>query len=208
MVGTANRQELTPSVPPKGHFLFAGKPFRRIPFWKHKHMRHLYLYTIILILTNTANGFDGSMMNGLQTLSYWRDYFDNPSGSILGLFNASMSLGSIIGNCFVPYTVDRWGRRYGIIIGSIIMLVAVALQTAAQNFGMFVAARIVIGFGDAIVLGSAPLLINEISHPQDRAVLVTLSATSYFSGAFIASWVTYGTLTIQVRIESLSSYSS
>jgi hypothetical protein len=36
-------------------------------------------------------------------------------------------------------------------------------------------ASILIGFGDCIVLGSAPLLIAEIAHPQDRAVLVTLS---------------------------------
>lgn len=28
------------------------------------------------------------MMNGLQTLSYWRDYFGNPTEGELGLFNA------------------------------------------------------------------------------------------------------------------------
>jgi hypothetical protein len=44
------------------------------------------------------------MMNGLQTLSYWREYFDHPQGSKLGLFNASMSLGSMLGLFFVPYT--------------------------------------------------------------------------------------------------------
>jgi hypothetical protein len=44
------------------------------------------------------------MMNGLQTLSYWREYFNHPQGSKLGLFNASMSLGSMLGLFFVPYT--------------------------------------------------------------------------------------------------------
>jgi MFS family permease len=78
------------------------------------------------------------------------------------------------------------------------MLFAVAIQTGAQNIGMFIAARLVLGFGDTIVLGSAPLLIAEIAHPQDRAVLVTLSGASYHSGAFIASWVTYGTLQMKV----------
>jgi hypothetical protein len=28
------------------------------------------------------------MMNGLQTLDNWRDYFNNPTGGTLGLFNA------------------------------------------------------------------------------------------------------------------------
>lgn len=138
------------------------------------------------------------MMNGLQTLSYWRDYFDNPQGSTLGLFNASMSLGSTLGLFFVPYTIDRFGRKAGIIAGCLVMLVAVGLQSGAQNFGMFIAARLLLGFGDNIVLGSAPLLIAEIAHPQDRAILVTLSGASYHSGAFIASWTTYGTLQIKV----------
>lgn len=165
-------------------------------------MRALYFFIVVLIFTNTANGFDGSMMNGLQTLSYWQDYFDHPRGSTLGLFAASMSLGSLIGLFFVPYIVDWAGRKIGLYIGCVIMLLAIGLQSGAQNFGMFIAARLVLGFGNSLVLGTSPLLIAEIAHPQDRAVLVTLSASSYQSGAFIASWVTLGTLQIKVCIVS------
>lgn len=135
-------------------------------------------------------------MNGLQGLTYWQEYFNHPKGSILGLFNASMSLGSLIGLFFVPYIIDMFGRRSGVLVGSCIMILGVGLQTGAANFGMFVAARLLIGFGDCIVLGSAPLLITELAPPQDRAVLVTLSGASYHSGAFIASWVTFATLKI------------
>jgi MFS family permease len=191
-------QKILPVKPTKGHFLFAHQEFKRVPWWKRKNMRTLYIYIVILIMTNTANGFDGSMMNGLQTLSYWQEYFDHPHGSLLGLFNASMSLGSLLGLFVVPYMIDAWGRRLGCFVGCLIMLLAVGLQSGATGFGMFIAARLLIGFGDCLVLGSAPLLIAEIAHPQDRAVLVTLSGASYHSGAFIASWVTLGTLKIQV----------
>ncbi|KAE8422842.1 major facilitator superfamily domain-containing protein [Aspergillus pseudocaelatus] len=190
-------QKILPVKPTKGHFLFAHQEFKRVPWWKRKNMRTLYIYIVILILTNTANGFDGSMMNGLQTLSYWQEYFNHPHGSLLGLFNASMSLGSLLGLFVVPYMIDAWGRRLGCFVGCLIMLLAVGLQSGATGFGMFIAARLLIGFGDCLVLGSAPLLIAEIAHPQDRAVLVTLSGASYHSGAFIASWVTLGTLKIQ-----------
>ena len=194
-------RKIVPKKPAKGHFFFAHREFARVPWWKRKNMRKLYIYIIILILTNTANGFDGSMMNGLQTLSYWQEYFNHPRGAILGLFNASMSLGSLIGLFFVTYLIDWRGRKIGLVVGCLIMLLAVGLQSGARNFGMFVAARILIGFGDCIVLGSAPLLIAEIAHPQDRAVLVTLSGASYHSGAFIASWVTLGTLEIPVNYD-------
>jgi MFS family permease len=189
-----------PVKPMKGHFLFAHQEFQRVPWWKRKNMRTLYIFIVILIMTNTANGFDGSMMNGLQTLSYWQEYFNHPHCSLLGLFNASMSLGSLIGLFIVPYMIDTWGRRLGCFVGCLIMLLAVGLQSGATGFGMFIAARLLIGFGDCLVLGSAPLLIAEIAHPQDRAILVTLSGASYHSGAFIASWVTLGTLKIQVCI--------
>lgn len=190
-------QSHVPVKPTKGHFPFAGREFPRVPWWQRKHLRTLYFYILILIITNTANGFDGSMMNGLQSLSYWQDYFGHPKGSSLGLFNASMSLGSLIGLLPTPYLNDYAGRRVGVAVGCVIMLLAVGLQTGAQSFGMFIAARLLLGLGDSIVLGSAPLLIAEIAHPQDRATLVTLSGASYHSGAFIASWVTYGTLQIQ-----------
>ncbi|EDU43814.1 lactose permease [Pyrenophora tritici-repentis Pt-1C-BFP] len=195
-------QKIVPVKPPKGHFFFAGRIFERLPWWKRPNLRKLYLYIVILIMTNTANGFDGSMMNGLQSLSYWQNYFGEPRGAMLGFFNSSMSLGSLIGLFFTPYLIDWKGRKIGVAIGCCIMLVAVALQTGAQDIGMFIAARLILGFGDTIVLGSAPLLIAEIAHPQDRAVLVTLSGASYHSGAFIASWVTYGTLKLQVKLKT------
>jgi hypothetical protein len=43
---------------------------------------------MFLLITSMSNGYDGSMMNGLQTLENWRAYFGNPTGGTLGLFNA------------------------------------------------------------------------------------------------------------------------
>ncbi|KAF8863142.1 hypothetical protein BDZ45DRAFT_702525 [Acephala macrosclerotiorum] len=120
---------LKPVKPPKGTFIFAGRAFPRIVWWKDANLRRLYVYIIVLILTNTANGFDGSMMNGLQTLSYWQAYFDHPKGSILGLFNASVSLGSLIGLFFIPVLVDGRGRKTGITLGCCVMLLATTYGT-------------------------------------------------------------------------------
>ena len=66
-------------------------------------MAVLYFYIVILWLSNTANGFDGSMMNGLQVLHYWSDYFGHPHGSLLGLFSSIFSVGSVVALVFFPY---------------------------------------------------------------------------------------------------------
>ncbi|KAF4625111.1 hypothetical protein G7Y89_g13055 [Cudoniella acicularis] len=184
--------------PTKGTFQLAGREFPRITWWKDPNLRILYFYILALIVTNTANGFDGSMMNGLQSLTYWQDYFGHPTGSKLGLFNCIMSVGSLVGLPLLPSLLDRYGRKSGIVVGSILMLVGIALQSGAVNFSMFIAARFLIGVGDVAAVTTAPLLIAEIAHVQDRAVLVTLCAISYYSGAFIAAWSTYGTLKINV----------
>jgi hypothetical protein len=38
----------------------------------------------------------GSLMNGLQSITQWQDYFGSPSGSVLGVVNAAQSIGSVI----------------------------------------------------------------------------------------------------------------
>lgn len=88
-----------------------GKAFPLIKWWKYKSLRKLYLLISVLMLTSITNGFDGSMMNGLQTLSYWRDYFDHPSPSTLGLLNAIFSIGQVAAIPFIPFFADRFGRK-------------------------------------------------------------------------------------------------
>jgi hypothetical protein len=48
--------------PPPGHFYLAGRLFPRKKWWRDKNMRTLYFFILVLIFTNTANGFDNSMM--------------------------------------------------------------------------------------------------------------------------------------------------
>ncbi|KAL2834766.1 general substrate transporter [Aspergillus pseudoustus] len=183
--------------PPKGTFRLAGRLFPRVSWFKDPNIRLLNFYIFCLITTNIANGFDGSMMNGLQSLVYWQDYFNHPSGSLLGLFSGIMSVGSLVALPLVPPLIDTFGRRSGIIIGSLFMILGTGLQAGATNFSMFIAARFFLGFGDVIAVTTGPLLIAEIAHPQHRALLVTFHAICYHLGAFIAAWVTYGTLKIE-----------
>lgn len=85
------------------------------------------------------------------------------------------------------------GRRFAIFLGCIIMLVGTALQTAAMNIGMFIAARCLIGFGLSFAGIAAPVLITELAYPTHRAPLTSLYNSSWYLGAIIAAWTTFGT---------------
>ena len=52
-----NGDQLVPVAPKRGHFFFAGQEYPRVKFWKNARMSKLYFYIVILVLTNTANGF-------------------------------------------------------------------------------------------------------------------------------------------------------
>ena len=61
------------------------------------------------------------MMNGLQSVYAWEHYFNNPNGASLGLLNAIYPVGSMVAMPIFPFIADRFGRRWGIIVGAIVM---------------------------------------------------------------------------------------
>lgn len=170
----------------KDYFEVAGRQFPTVTWYKDPALRRTYLCLMMVVLTSATNGYDGSMMNGLQTLQPWQNEFHHPQGSTLGILNAIMSVGSICAIPAVPYTADLLGRRAGILIGCIIMVFGVILQSISVNLSMFIAARFFIGFGVAIAHGSSPLLITELVHPQHRAVFTTIYNTTWYAGSIVA----------------------
>ncbi|KAK9418242.1 putative Hexose transporter protein [Seiridium unicorne] len=168
------------------------------PVWyKSAARRRLYFLLFpAAVVAYATSGYDGSMMNSLQTVSYWDDFFGRPRGSTLGLISAMMSLGSICSTPIAPWVADRFGRRWGITVGSIIMVIGAIIQCESVNFAMFVVSRFILGFGLSFATTSAPSLVSELSHPKDRVTVAAICNTCWFLGSIIAAWVTYGTRTI------------
>jgi sugar porter (SP) family MFS transporter len=95
-----------------------------------------------------------------------------------------------------PFLCERYGRRYPIALGSAIVIIFVVLQTASQNYAMFVVSRLFIGFGLGIVQVCSPLLIAETAYPTHRAKMTAIWDSTYALGSVVASWAVYGTLRI------------
>ncbi|EIW83455.1 hexose transporter [Coniophora puteana RWD-64-598 SS2] len=168
----------------------------RRKWYNNKRLIVLHAWIVLLLITSSTNGYDGSMMNGLQSLAQWRDAFDNPSGGKLGLLNAIQNIGALAGYPFAPYVSDGIGRRKTVWFGATIMLVGTALQTASQSVNMFIGARFLIGFGLTFSANAAPMLVTEIAYPVYRAPLTSMYNGLWYSGSTIAAWTTYGTLLI------------
>lgn len=94
----------------------------------------LYLALIPSVLgCNMTSGYDGSVINGLQAVAAWNVYFNYPTGAILGIMSAMFMFGEIASLPITPWINDRYGRKKSIVIGSCIILVGVAIQSASVN---------------------------------------------------------------------------
>lgn len=43
-------------------------------WYQYPHLRRLYGWMSVVLLVQATNGLDGSIMNGMQTLTYWNKY--------------------------------------------------------------------------------------------------------------------------------------
>lgn len=167
------------------------------PWYKKRRLVLLNIWIAVLLITSSTNGFDGSMVNGLQSLDSWESAFNYPSGSKLGFLGASQNVGALLSLPIAPFLTDTYGRRCSIFLGVCFMIFGVVLQTASQSVGMFIGARFLIGFGTTFAANAAPLLVTEIAYPSHRGPLTSLYNTMWFLGSITASWSTYGSFHIK-----------
>ncbi|KAF9878424.1 hexose transporter [Colletotrichum karsti] len=151
---------------------------------------------VLSLVSSYATGYDGSMMNGLQSLDTWQESFNHPDAQQLGLLNAIQNVGQLVALPFCAWFCDHFGRKPALLTSASILLIGVALQGAAQNVGMFIAARGVLGFGLALNITAAPLMIMELAYPSQRAPLVSIYNSLWGLGALSAAWITFGTFRI------------
>jgi len=163
--------------------------------WIHDPgLRKLNIGIGMMFASAAANGFDGSLMNGLLAIPRFKDDLGPISTNILGLIIAGISLGGL--PSFIPasYVSDQIGRRYTVGIGSFFMVAASVIQCATHGPWAFLGTRIMLGIGLGFSQTSAPPLTTEIAHPKHRGQVTALFQATWYWGAIVSACVTLGTL--------------
>ncbi|OZJ03972.1 hypothetical protein BZG36_03256 [Bifiguratus adelaidae] len=191
MVGTEKQQDLNRTKARRT--LQDVLPAHPQPWYMSRHLLLLNSLMIIPYLSSTNNGYDGSMLNGLQSMTQWQTFFNHPTGASLGALANGYIFGEILAWPFISWVCDSMGRRFPIFLGSVLLVIGAILQAAAQNYAMFLIARMVIGFGGLMALVPSPLWVSETAYPTHRHVLTALFNTIWYLGAAFAAWITFGT---------------
>ncbi|KIY03485.1 uncharacterized protein Z520_00176 [Fonsecaea multimorphosa CBS 102226] len=166
----------------------------------HVGGRQFQFYNIIMIL---AMGF-GSISYGYsagvisQTLGQpsFLKYFDldtrSDASDIIGLMNSLYQCGGFVGTFCVSSVADRWGRRTGIALPSIINIVSGALLAGSVHVGMFIFFRFLAGLAAYWLVSAVPVLMTEVAPPNVRGVLVNVHGAMIIFGFALSNWVGFG----------------
>ncbi|KAF1931376.1 general substrate transporter [Didymella exigua CBS 183.55] len=169
-----------------------------VKWWNKPNLRRLYLLLIpFCLFIESTSGFDSSMMNGMQALTYWKTFFNHPKGGQLGLLVACYNLGAITSIPFISLVSDHFGRRKSIVFGSVIMVIGAIMQGLSQNLAMFVFSRIFLGHGIVYAIIAGAALLGELGHPKERAFLGSLFNAFFGVGAVLGAGIIVQTRLIQ-----------
>ncbi|KAF7561681.1 hypothetical protein G7046_g2468 [Stylonectria norvegica] len=202
MVGMMSPMART--VHPKPHIegepeinLVQAPHFEKVTWYREPHLRNLYFLTIFLLVASATTGYDGMMVNTSQQMDKWKEYFpeynnDNKLGILINMYN----IGSIVSYFIVPYMADNWGRKPTIVCGCIFMIAGSWISAFCNGYGMYIAGRFVLGFGNSLSQMSSPMLLTEICHPQHRGPLTAVYNCLWNMGSLIVSVIGWGTASI------------
>lgn len=111
--------------PTKVTFRLAEREFPAVTWYTDPGLRRTYICLMCVVITSATNGYDGFMVNGLQSLAPWQEYFHHPTGSLFGLLARIVSIGSLAALPVVPYIADILCRRWGIVNLWTVVLLAI-----------------------------------------------------------------------------------
>ncbi|KAJ7284054.1 general substrate transporter [Mycena rebaudengoi] len=169
----------------------------------------LYLILLVAFMGSLTNGFDGSVMSAVNGMDQYLGYFGitgTDSGGGVGSTTAIIfgiySIGSIVAVPIAGPVTDRVGRRGGMFIGSMTVIVGAIVATTAKSLGALLGGRFVLGLGVGIVQTASPSYVVEMAPPQWRGRLTGLFNTFYYAGSILCT----GISTATGRLQSTTSW--
>ncbi|KAH7361146.1 hexose transporter protein [Pyrenochaeta sp. MPI-SDFR-AT-0127] len=182
---------------PKGDSVAAREDapeFEKVNWRKDPNLRKLYFWAAILCVASATTGYDGMMMNSSQQMPRWAKYFDNPDDNRLGIMNNAYNIGSIASFFVVPFYTEWLGRKIPIATGCVIMIAGALVSTFSTNWQIYMAGRLVLGFGNSFAQMCSPILLTEICHPQHRGIFTAVYNCLWNLGALFVAFIGWGTM--------------
>lgn len=145
------------------------KGFFDLEFKNPKHFT--WMLIVFASMGGLLSGLDQSLISGANlTLPQDLGLTDQQNS----LVNSGMPLGAVAGALLISPCNEYFGRRWAIIISCILYTIGGALEAGSMNYGMIVAARVILGAGVGLEGGTVPVYVAETVESRMRGNIVSL----------------------------------
>ncbi|CEN60489.1 Putative Quinate permease [Aspergillus calidoustus] len=163
----------------------------------------VYILTSVAYMGSLLFGYDTGVMGSVLALDSFKTDFGLPLGetgfasdknshvssNVVSLLTAGCFFGAI----FAAYINDRLGRRYSLMLFTVIFLVGAAVQVGAlHEIGMIYGGRVIAGFGIGGMSSITPVFVSENAPAKYRGRIAGLFQEFLVIGSTFAYWLGYG----------------
>jgi len=145
------------------------KSFFDLEFKNPKHFT--WLLVAFASMGGLLSGLDQSLISGANLFLPGDLGLTTQQNSLV---NSGMPLGAVGGALILSPCNEIFGRRWSIIIACILYTIGAALEAGSINYGMIVAARVILGFGVGLEGGTVPVYVAETVERRLRGNMVSL----------------------------------
>ncbi|OMO84351.1 Sugar/inositol transporter [Corchorus olitorius] len=159
--------------------------------------RYALACSIVASVITIIFGYDTGVMSGAMVFIEEELKINDGQVEVLaGILNICALFGSLIAG----RTSDYIGRRYTIVLASIIFLVGSVLMGYGPNYGILLAGRCTAGIGVGFALTVAPVYSSEIASAKTRGFLASLPELGISIGVLLGYVSNYffGKLTLKL----------
>ena len=151
---------------------------------------HTYILGISFIsaLGGYLFGFDFAVIAG--ALPFLREVFEL-SAWWEGFLTGSLALGCIVGCLMAGNLADRFGRKPGLLVASLIFAVSSLGMATSSTLSMFILFRFAAGIGVGMASILSPLYIAEVSPAHVRGRNVGINQLTIVIGILVTNLVNY-----------------
>ncbi|GAB1207539.1 general substrate transporter [Aspergillus pseudonomiae] len=162
----------------------------------------VYILTAVAYSGSLLFGFDTGVMGSVLALESFKNDFglagsdgfaDAANAQVSSNVVSLLTAGCFFGAIGASFLNDYLGRRYSLMILSVVFLIGAAIQVGASHeIGMIYGGRVVAGLGIGGMSSITPVFVGESAPPAVRGRIAGMFQEFLVIGSTFAYWLDYG----------------
>jgi sugar porter (SP) family MFS transporter len=157
---------------------------------KQFHIRYIFAISMVAALGGLLFGYDWVVIGGGKF--FYERFFgitDLPGRQAWAM--SSALIGCIPGAMFSGYLSEKFGRKMSLILSALLFTLSAIGTGFANEYGFFMAYRILGGIGIGVASCISPVYIAEVSPKNMRGKFVSLNQLTIVTGILLAQFINY-----------------